>query len=211
MIPDQLYCFPFFRPTVQFSMNLTINRIQKIVVFLQFVVCIFVLITRVALTRSAGPPKRSPSGPSSSTSTTTATSTMATHGGGEGNRRQKRCCCLHVSCCCVKCCVEDCCCSSTLCLALCCADAQCDGILLYYLLYMISMILSISNLQIGYVVQWVALLDVMIRNETARNVLAAVTTPAKQLAVASFLSMIFGYFFALIGFFFFNNDFELGE
>lgn len=196
-------------------MNLTINGIQKIVVFLQFVVCVFVLITRVALTRSAGHPKRSLSGPSSSTSTTAAatsaaTSTLATHGE-EGRRRQKRCCCLHMSCCCVKCCVEDCCCSSTLCSALCCAGAQCDGILLYYLLYMISMILSISNLQIGYVVQWVALLDVMIRNETARNVLAAVTTPAKQLAVASFLSMIFGYFFALIGFFFFNDDYELGE
>ena len=77
------------------------------------------------------------------------------------------------------------CCTKRCCNGLCCAGASCDGVLFYYIVYMFSMLICLSTWQLGYVIQWIALLDVMIRNETARNVLAAVTSPVKQLALGT--------------------------
>lgn len=87
----------------------------------------------------------------------------------------------------------------------------CDGILVYYVVYFFCMGVCLSVWQYGYIVQWVALLDVMIRNETARQILAAVITPARQLGIAAFLSLIFTLLFSMLGFFFFNEDYPFGE
>ena len=184
--------------TLQFPV---IQQMQKLVIVLQFLVCVFVVITRVLLTRSGH-------------DSTIGKDTGALQSGQktkQKSRAGRRCCCLTQTCCCVQCCTEDCYCSSKCCLGLCCAGAYCDGILLYYVIYMVSMLICLTEFKLGYIIQWIALLDVMIRNETAKNVLQSVTSPAKQLALTLFLSMIFSYFFALLGFFFFNEDYEQNE
>jgi hypothetical protein len=197
------------------SINATLQydavvKAQKVVIALQFFVCVFVVVTRVALTRSVhiGSSSKNISSSKSVRSTTTSTSSRTA---ARSARAQRRCCCLTSSCCCVQCCTDGCCCSKRCCHGLCCAGAVWDGILMYYVIYMLCMLICLSDWQLGYVIQWIALLDVMIRSETARNVLAAVTSPVRQLALALFLSMIFAYFFALLGFFFFNDDYEMGE
>jgi hypothetical protein len=174
-----------------------IQSLQKLVIVIQFIVCGFVVLTRMLLTRSI----------------TMIDDEKTNILSSSHDNSKKRCCCLSNSCCCVKCCINDCCCNNKVCLSLCCAGVSgCgDGILIYYLIYMLSMFICLFNFDLGYIIQWIALLDVMIRNETARSVLKSVTSPAKQLAITLFLSMVFSYFFALIGFFFFQHDYEMHE
>ena len=86
---------------------------------------------------------------------------------------------------------------------------MCDVIFEFVVWYTIFLVCVLwLTLVVVFFFSSISLLWFKIRNETARNVLRSVTSPAKQLALTLFLAGIFSYFFALLGFFFFNEDYE---
>ena len=83
-----------------------------------------------------------------------------------------------------------------------------DPMTVYYTMYLVT---SILGYNVSYFFLSLLLLDILVKNSTARDVLMAVVYPRKQLAMTLVLSLFVVYIFSFIIFFNYRDQFSLDD
>ena len=87
-----------------------------------------------------------------------------------------------------------------------------DFMFLYYVLYnLFAFFAWVNFFDLGPVFSAFHILSILIRNETAKNIVMAVIYPFRQLFVASTVGIYLLYIFSMFNFFFYYGDVEDGE